>query len=1497
MRKLLPYEHQLIEALGVTKEEYLNFLVAQEEYVDPKIGTALDIRNGPSPDPVTISIILTVVGILFQVGAALLAPKPEIPDASRRSRQKRFAPSFGFNSAQDLAKYGDPVNLVYTNNDDNAKGNVRVNGSLLWSSIDSFGSSQFMRLTVALGASQIEQIDYTRTAFGQLAFSDLDRKSIYVFEGLDKPAKFSDGVSGFAGTTRYPELLKSAEPDVDLAFLCLNRDLESSATTRVGYSQAYTPSSFTSLGVYDSIPINVRVTSRNKKGKTEKHDIGIELKKDTADNNLWIENASNSSGVKGFFEEDSKIVLYFDDTTEKRDDDVPRKTAENLRHQTLEALDFSSTYILGAAKFRLHSYLGEDRILTEDNSVRAKFVCVEGGKAPATPYTTKTPLVFKDEKIYFKVSGIGVTVPVEDSTISEENLEIIEGKFQEALDILTGDEEEVRGLTAKAGSFNIDFSDPVSNGEITPSLRVAWKPEYVATVDLDFNIKNGSDTDKTNQLTRRVENFPKAGSIKYTQDVRDQVGADEPVNAQGQLIDLTITTKEIRKKARKQKKALVRLVEDIKAGVFDGADTDIINRSFSYIERIDSYNNDRGKVVPFKNFRFDFPLNNQTCLAVGLDENGNSLIDNLLARNGFGPTDNRRIREKRFFKGVEEAKFENRTGERVSHYYTFAYIDSQETVNLFNFTGVQGTTSTDVFPEDDKLQAKRNRLAKVQQEKQDVRKNSKTRLDEVNTRVKEDALTSSSVAQNKSRQLLNRDTNFENAKFEDFKSEQLAEDKDNARVAKRIETLLNRRRADAINIIEADIDLIDEFLDQVPDDLQITDRVGTRAIRSALKDLNRQKKQAKIDLEFVLDDWPNNFLNSIDNDFFTKCLTKAESATYNTISACDAVIFSLKTKLFRRITGRQKEYGDRKVDGYSESDNGVKSRMAFFRMFYRQSKTDRTDWNEIPYMFVVRHGSEAEFYTQIIFYSQLQTEWEFKFDPVFDVRAEYETRPFNSYFFLENTDKSKTVQIDNTLDYINFVGRKVNRGGDSLSYYPTEKERGPYLTNEWDMFSVNSDTQVAFSFESGPEIALTAVTEQQLDLDYVSKYKKMQTMSLGVFAGRNIQDLRSISTMVQKGKLCRTVEKPNKTPPTKSSSYAPDIFVDTLLDEDNGVGKYITSENIDFDSLKLAKAFCVNNKLFMDGVIADPGSWREFWVNAAPFSLLELARKNGKDTLVPAIPIDECGEFSDPNGLPVNVNISALFTTGNILQGSYKEEFLNATDSTENLIASVIYRDSTSAKTFTTNKSVNVRLLENDTSSANDDQNTRETFDVSQFVTNRSQAIMFGKLLCNQRRYVKKGIEFRTLPSEAGLEPGAFIYVDVGIKDWDHYSSGIIMKGGALNSPLAGNSVSRQDAETTGKNFNFLLYKPLTGEVESETASVVTTNKGISTASALSGYEGWMFVMGSEKPNKRVFRVTELSIEEEGELSVKAVEYPCFEESGGTRAHIADFRSSKFEVS
>ena len=134
------------------------------------------------------------------------------------------------------------------------------------------------------------------------------------------------------------------------------------------------------------------------------------------------------------------------------------------------------------------------------------------------------------------------------------------------------------------------------------------------------------------------------------------------------------------------------------------------------------------------------------------------------------------------------------------------------------------------------------------------------------------------------------------------------------------------------------------------------------------------------------------------------------------------------------------------------------------------------------------------------------------------------------------------------------------------------------------------------------------------------------------------------------------------------------------------------------------------------------------------------------------------------------------------------------------------------------------------------------------------------------------------------IEPGDFVFVDIGLEDWDRYSAGVVMDNGELNTPLS-------DAPING-TYEFLLYKADTGEVVKQSSVTVTNND-----TSLNAYAGYMFVMGISKPNKRVYRVTEIAIEEDGEVAIKAVDYPCFVENGRLCARIADFRSSKFQVS
>ena len=1407
MRKLLPYEHQLIESLGITKEEYLEFVAIQQEYKDPKIGTALDFR---AADPGTQALVLTIIGTLFQVGAALLAPKPEIPDGGRRrrNREQRFAPTFGFNSTQELARYGDPINLVYTNQ--NALGDVRVAGSLVWSSIENFGSTQFMQLILALGASKIKGIDFTKTAFGQAGMAELDKQSVFIFAkaaGAEGFPPFKSRISGFGTKEFFPDRLKPSKGDDPACSLAVNGNIKK------GFSQAYTPSTSTSLGVFDAIPINVLVKTRDKDGDREESNIHIEMRSGQKNNNTW-RNRSGSFAV------DNQIQLFFNNTKGDPGDKQPKESARDTRRQICDALDFGSTYMLGTAKFRLLSYETASRNI-DQGEVFANFKCIEAGQIPSTAYGRLEP--------------------------REENKELRK-EYEQAKIILSDPhtEENVRtdaiNIT-QSGIVDITFSG-------THTER--WYPVFAVDIELE------DGTTKTVDYTVNIQStysFAKGGSIAYTQTLKDELNGNKP----------ELKTRRIKKSIRRQIKALRDLIDDVNEGVYDGGDD-----------------------LPWGNNNYN--VGRDTAHEFTSDNNINGVSGSDIFRASGGVFATHGYDES--FIG-QDGNVRNSANDIL--YFSFIYIDREGRWNFFNFNGIganqQGSDEPSLFPNDIKLKRRRARLANAEDDRQKKNKDKGKDLDQSRTKLKSSSIDSSGPTQTKS--ILNKDTVTSLADYDqDISDIDVKIELRRNKVDDRIKRNFEKMHKLATDIIKADIDYLEAIRDAIPPDNQ-TDRDGTRRVRRALKTLIKDKEFALDKVTDVLEDW-DEYQKAFDNTFFAKCLVKAESASYDTLSLCNVVKFSLKTRLFRRISGRQKKYGDRKEKEYSASDNGVKSRMVFFRVFF--SATGEAE-EVVPYVFAIRHGSDADFYTQLGFYNAAESKkWKFRFEPVFDVTAEHSQRAFSKFAFLENSSNEKSVTHKGSIFFWN--GREVS-ADSTRGYYPDETERGPVKTNEWDMFSVDSDTQVQFSFESGPEIALTAVTEQQVDRSIDNKYSNMTMMALGVFAGRGIQDLRSISTLVTEGKTCRTVENPNSA--VASSSYAPDIFVDTVLDPDNGIGKYVDVVNVDTTSLALAKAFCKNNNLplhdgghdlqfFMDGIIADVGSWREFWVNNAPFSLLELARKNGVDTLLPALPCDSSGKAADDNGLPAEVPISALFTTGNILEDTYKEEFLNYGTATEDIIASIIYREYKATEVFSRNRSVEVKLAD----VKGNPNAVRETFDLSQFVTQRDQAIMFGKLLCNQRRHVRQGIEFQTFPTSAIVEPGAFIYVDVGLKQWDKYSSGVVMEGGVLNAPLMG----QQDNNAQGAYFNFLLYNKTNGNTVQLLSVLVTTASGISTAASLGPkYVGYMFVMGQQKPSKRVYRVTEVAIEEEGEVSVKAIEYPCFQESGKTRAHIADFRSSLFDVS
>jgi hypothetical protein len=246
-----------LQRLGVSKEEYLDFVAQQHIYKDIKEGSALDTVNGP----LTPALVLAIIGVVLQVVSILLMPKPNIAgqEGSPQTRDQRLAPRTGFNGAQELAVYGETVPLVYTSMNAGANGHsaggVRVSTLLLWSAILSFGSSQFMRLMMTIGASTISSIDPDRTAIGQLPAKDIVLSNAWQYFNANGPTVYANLVSGTANTD--PTGLASSQGDN-------TAKLNGLPGLREGFSQCFSPSTANAVGVTGFIPINADVLTLNE---------------------------------------------------------------------------------------------------------------------------------------------------------------------------------------------------------------------------------------------------------------------------------------------------------------------------------------------------------------------------------------------------------------------------------------------------------------------------------------------------------------------------------------------------------------------------------------------------------------------------------------------------------------------------------------------------------------------------------------------------------------------------------------------------------------------------------------------------------------------------------------------------------------------------------------------------------------------------------------------------------------------------------------------------------------------------------------------------------------------------------------------------------------------------------------------------------------------------------------------------------------------------------
>jgi len=160
---ILPWEKQLIDALGLTIEEY-NWYTNQVANYRPERDPAYDHVPHVVCTGFETFLVTTIVGAGLSFAASALAPKPKLPRRSDPGQQQRgadvtgasvnadnrFTNVDGFTSVQPLARLGEVMPLVFANR--GTYGGVRVETKLLWSQLLSQGDGQELLAILLAGA-------------------------------------------------------------------------------------------------------------------------------------------------------------------------------------------------------------------------------------------------------------------------------------------------------------------------------------------------------------------------------------------------------------------------------------------------------------------------------------------------------------------------------------------------------------------------------------------------------------------------------------------------------------------------------------------------------------------------------------------------------------------------------------------------------------------------------------------------------------------------------------------------------------------------------------------------------------------------------------------------------------------------------------------------------------------------------------------------------------------------------------------------------------------------------------------------------------------------------------------------------------------------------------------------------------------------------------------------------------------------------------------------
>jgi len=405
------------------------------------------------------------------------------------------------------------------------------------------------------------------------------------------------------------------------------------------------------------------------------------------------------------------------------------------------------------------------------------------------------------------------------------------------------------------------------------------------------------------------------------------------------------------------------------------------------------------------------------------------------------------------------------------------------------------------------------------------------------------------------------------------------------------------------------------------------------------------------------------------------------------------------------------------------------------------------------------------------------------------------------------------------------------------------------------------------SNESEPEHSIVYVNEV-LPNSKVPEYNGLTIAGLSLKASRNFTSLDQLRCWIGQGipvkrlhpDTTASVNNPYDEPGDLyyQASFGPshlysDLVFYLLTDRQGGAGNLMgmTPDNaflLNVDDFREAARFIHQQELFFNGAITERTNLRQYIIDTAPYFLCNFVMMDGKFSLLPALPYNKASGHINTGPVPID----QLFTSGNILEDSYKLEYLRS-EERRNFTATVRYRFESR------NKLPEERVMKVKIKGSPSANLPEENFDLTRFCTSRGHAVKVAQYFLGLRKFVTHTISFSTTIEGLNLRAGSYIKVITESSPYRSSKNGTVSSSGAVTSVE-----SLPDGMYNVTFFQVGSEDVEDGQMEISGGRVADTR-----------FHDSVFTVQDGNKSENVYVVEQLTFSQEGTVDIVASEHNC----------------------